>query len=107
VTVSGGVVALLWAIHPTRNSTLYAPLKWLGECSLLMYIFHLAIIIHLLQPLFPDRQLPTFIVINFATVGGLTVTALVVRKLKSVQDDRSYFARFLSVVDTKASLACA
>jgi uncharacterized membrane protein len=49
VTVCGGVVAVLWAIRQTRNSTLYSPLQWLGQCSLLMYILHLAIIIYLLQ----------------------------------------------------------
>jgi uncharacterized membrane protein len=95
VTAFGAVLALLWTIHQAPNWTLYAPLRWLGECSLLMYVLHLAIIIYLLKPLFPDRQLPTFLVINFATVGSLSAIALIIREMKSAWPHRPYLARFL------------
>lgn len=95
VTACGAVLALLWAIHKAPNWTLYAPLRWLGECSLLMYVLHLAIISYLLEPLFPDRQLPIFLVINFATVVGLTAIAVIIREMKIAWPARSYLARFL------------
>jgi uncharacterized membrane protein len=95
VTACGTVLALLWAIDQVPNWIFYVPLRWLGECSLLMYILHLAIIIYLLQPLFSDRQLPTFLVINFATVCCLVAIALIIRELKRAWPDRPYFARLL------------
>jgi uncharacterized membrane protein len=95
MTACGAVSTLLWVLHKTRNRSLYAPLRRLGECSLLMYVLHLAIISYLLEPLVPERPLPTFLVINFATVSVLLAVAVAVRAVKTAWPVRPYLVRFL------------
>ncbi len=95
ITACGVVLALMWAIHWSPDCSIYAPLRWLGECSLLMYVLHLAIIAYVLEPLFPDKPLPIFLMVNFATVLVLVAIAAAARRVKFAWPGRPYAVRFL------------
>ena len=95
MTACGTVLAALWAAHFAPDYPLFAPLKWLGECSLLMYVLHLAIISYVLGPLFPERNLPTFLLIDLATIVVLVGIAAAVRQGKATWPDRPYLVRLL------------
>ena len=94
-TVLALVLALLWAVHFAPDSPIFAPLRWLGECSLLMYALHLAIINYMLEPLWPNRGLPTFLLVDLATVLVLVGIAAAVRAAKRAWPERPYVVRFL------------
>lgn len=95
ITACGVVLALLWVVGFAPSSPLFALLRWLGECSLLMYVLHLAIITYILEPLFPARNLPTFLLIDLATIVVLVGIAAAVRQGKTAWPDRPYLVRFL------------
>jgi uncharacterized membrane protein len=95
ITACGAVLALLWTVRRAPEWPLYAPLRWLGECALLMYVLHLVIIVYVLEPLFPEKGLREFLAINFATVSALVLVAAAVRKTKQLWPDRPAALRFL------------
>jgi uncharacterized membrane protein len=95
MTACGTLLALLWAVSFAPGAVIFVPLRWLGECSLLMYILHLAIISTILGPLFPERDLPTFLLIDLATIVVLVGVAAAVRQGKAAWPDRPYLVRFL------------
>ena len=95
LTACGVVLALIWTVQWTPGWPIYAPLRWLGQCSLLMYVLHLAIINYVLEPLLPDKSLPEFLVINFATVFVLVLIAAVVREMKDLWPNRPAVLRFV------------
>jgi uncharacterized membrane protein len=95
MTACGVVLALIWTVHWSPGWSIYAPLRWLGQCSLLMYVLHVAIIGYVLEPLFPEKSLPEFLAINFATVFVLVLIALAVSKMKDVWPNRPSVLRLL------------
>jgi len=95
ITACGTVLAPLWALHFVSHSAILAPLRWLGECSLLMYGLHLAVINTVLEPLFPDRDLPTFLLIDLVTVSSLIAVAAAIHYAKRAWPNRPYLVRFL------------
>jgi len=95
ITACGTVLALLWAVHFAPDSPIFAPLRWLGECSLLMYALHLALINYVLEPRWPSRALPTFLLIDLATVCVLVGIAVAIHYAKRAWPDRPYVVRFL------------
>jgi uncharacterized membrane protein len=95
LTSCGLLLVLLWTFHWAPEWPIFAPLRWLGECSLLMYVLHIAIIAYLLEPQFPDKPLGTFLLINFATVCALAIIALAVRRMRAAWPHRPFAVRFM------------
>ena len=95
ITALGFVLAALWLFHGWADAWVLAPLRWLGEMALFMYIFHCALIHFALEPWFPGKPLPLFLVINGATVLVLVVVAWGIHSLKSAWPKRPFLVRFL------------
>lgn len=95
LTAWGVVWALLWMVRKAPRSLIFEPLIWLGQCSLLMYVVHLAIIAYVLEPIFSEQPLSTFLAVNVATVCALVAIAAAVRHIKRAWPARPYLVRFL------------
>jgi uncharacterized membrane protein len=95
LTSLGVLLALLFATHWTSHWRIYVPFRWLGECALLMYILHLAIIAYFLEPSFDDLNLAEFMIVNFLTVLVLLGIAAAVHYWKFTWTRRPYVLRFL------------
>jgi fucose 4-O-acetylase-like acetyltransferase len=88
------VLALLAMIGLSPERSIFVPLRWLGQCALLIYILHLVIIAYILGQS-KDKNLLTFVAINFCTVAVLVAIAAGVRQFKTKVPSRPYIIRFL------------
>lgn len=95
LTAWGAVWAVLWMVEKAPRWPIFEPLVWLGQCSLLMYVLHLAIIAYVLEPIFSEQPLSTFLTIAIATVCALVAIAAAVRHIKRAWPARPYLVRFL------------
>lgn len=95
LTAIGFMMAVLWLVHWHSEARIYAPLRWLGEASLFIYILHYSIIHFYLESHFPGRPLSEFMVINFITFAFLLVVAFGLHRLKQAWPTRPFFFRFL------------
>jgi len=94
LTALGFVLAALWLAHWNPGARIYAPLRWLGEASLFMYVLHYSLIHFLLDPRFPGQPFPVFLLINFTTLLLLLALAGGLHRLKQVWSRRPFLVRF-------------
>ncbi len=95
LSAAGFIMAVLLAAHRSAASVLWAPLRWLGEAALFFYLLHFALINFLIGPLFPGKELPAFLLVNFATLLLLIAVARLLHALKLRWPSRPFLLRFL------------
>ncbi|MFY9269209.1 MAG: heparan-alpha-glucosaminide N-acetyltransferase domain-containing protein [Candidatus Manganitrophaceae bacterium] len=95
LTSIGFLLAALRLTHWNPGAWIYAPLRWLGEASLFIYVLHYSIIHFVLESRFPDKPFFEFMVINFVTLLFLIIVAWCLHQMKQVWPCRPFLIRFL------------
>lgn len=96
VMSSIGLILILFFIVDLKPAiVIYKPLQVLGESSLFLYVLHLALIEYVIAPLWPEKNIQTFLLIYVVLSCFLIVVAYGVRALKDRWKDRPFIIRFL------------
>jgi uncharacterized membrane protein len=96
VLIASGMVLTIFSTANLAWMNTNRPLILLGQCSLLIYVGHLAIIHWGLQPLFPEVYLPLYLVLYLALLLVLTGVAGAVELFKRRSERRlPFMLRFL------------
>jgi len=96
VMSSVGLIIVLFSIVDWRPSVvIYEPLLALGESALFMYIGHLAFIVYVIVPLWPEEDFQTFLVTYFTLSFFLILMGFGLRTLKTRWKDRPFVMRVL------------
>lgn len=95
MTGFGLMLAILGMIRRQSHTPVYAPIRWLGEASLAMYILHFVLIRFVVMPRFQGKPLPEFLAVSTVTTLALVAVALGLRELKQRWPNRPYAVRFL------------
>jgi uncharacterized membrane protein len=91
-----GVIIILFSIVDRRPSfSGYRPLRVLGEFSLLIYILHLALIEYIINLVWGEVDLQTFLLIYVALSVFIVLIAYWLRKMKERAKHRHFIVRFL------------
>jgi uncharacterized membrane protein len=94
MTALGFAISALWAARWNSGRPIVAPLRWLGEAALCMYVLHFAIIAYVIEPRFPAMELTPFLVLSFVTLTGLVLVAAGLHWLKRYWPKRPYLVKF-------------
>jgi uncharacterized membrane protein len=70
-------------------------LQRFGECTLAIYILHLAIIRYILKPIFGPQDPLGYLAVYFLLIGILTICAEAIRRVKQTSVRRPTYAKFL------------
>lgn len=95
MTGFGLMLAILGMVRRKSHTLFYAPIRWLGEASLAMYILHFVLIRFVVMPRFQGRPFPEFFAISSITTLALIAIALGLRELKHRWPNRPFAVRFL------------
>jgi len=96
VMSSIGLILILFFIVDLKPAiVIYKPLQVLGESSLFLYVLHLTLIEYVIAPLWPEKNIQTFLLIYVVLSCFLIVVAYGVRALKDRWKDRPFIIRFL------------
>lgn len=92
---AGIVFLLFFLITRLRIIAEFKPFRYLGECSLLMYILHLIIISVILQPMLGLNETKIFLAVYLLFIMGLIGIATALHYLKKKIKKMPYLLRFL------------
>jgi Predicted membrane protein len=94
LTALGFNCIVIWTVRFPHAAALSAPLRFLGESALFIYIIQCALIVFLINPYFVRCSLVLFTLINFVTLAFLVITAFGLRQLKQRWAQRPLIIRF-------------
>lgn len=96
IATSVGVVLLAFVLVDLKSSfPFFRPFQVMGECSLLLYVLHLALIQFVLAEKWPEQNLKNFMIIYLGTSLVLFFVALGVRLIKRRFSSLPFLIRFL------------
>lgn len=96
VFTSVGVMILLFcAVDRKPDFVFYEPVRALGESSLFIYIFHLALIKYILARYWPQKDFSTYLAVYIVFMIFLTLSAYLLRVVRRVWPKRPFLVKFL------------
>jgi uncharacterized membrane protein len=95
LTAIGMIIALFFIVDRKTLIFAYEPLRALGESSLFIYVFHLALIECIIVPIFSTLDFETFLLVYGVVVGFIVALAYGLRFLKSRWKHPAFVIRFL------------
>ncbi len=95
MTAVGTIVVLFYLVDKKPSIFAYKPLRVLGESSLFIYIFHLALIEYVISPNYSAKNFIEFLSVYVSVAGFIAVLAYGLRVLKVKWKHRPFVIRFL------------
>jgi uncharacterized membrane protein len=96
ISFAAGVLLLVFYVVDLKPSLkIYKPLSLLGECSLLMYVWHSLLIAYVIQPYIGVHGMKGYALIYGGLLAAMLLVAWLARMVKRRVGDIPYFARFL------------
>lgn len=95
--VAIGIILFLFVLVDLNSQLIfYRPLEILGQCSLFMYLFHYALIEHVLYKIFPEGlPIGQFLLVYSIFIFGLILVAMGIRRLKKAWQKPPYLVKFI------------
>lgn len=94
LTSIGFAMAALWLVKWVERSPVGAPLRWLGEASLFMYILHCALINFVIEPRFVSKPLGPFLILNVITLAAMVLIGAGLHRVKKSWPNRPFLFKF-------------
>lgn len=95
VTSVGVMVLLFCAVDRKPELAIYEPVRALGESSLFIYIFHLAIIKYVLAHFWPRQDFSAYLTVYIVFMIFLTLCAYLLRVVRKAWPQRPFLVKFL------------